>query len=353
MVNIWAGFALFLVSAIFNGVVALPLRLRRRFEVENTWTSGNLFAMIIFPLIAAPLILPTWKSALGAAGLGALTKLVAFGFGWGTGSVAYSLGVAAIGLGVGIATIMGIVVAVGAGIPLLRRWGEIPPGARPIALAGIIIAIVGVAVVGWAGMQRERTDVKSGVSRRSVQADLAPRTDTPRRTYIIGLCWCIFSGVASACANIGFDFAGPLGKAAVALGANPVFASFFRWMPLFAGGYLAILVFSGSTLVRRQSWRNFFGPGAGRDFGLAIFLGISMFGALITYGMGAVYLGELGTSVGYAVATTMGLIIANLMGFVTGEWKGAARGSLKTLCVGLGILILAIVLLAVSNSSLA
>src|SRR5713226_7062372 len=163
MTNLWAGFALFVVSAIFNGAVALPLRVRRRFEVENTWTSGNLFAMIIFPLIAAPLILPRWKSALGSAGAGTLVKLVAFGFGWGTGSVAYSLGVAAIGLSVGIATILGIVIALGAGIPLVRRWVGVPPAVRLIALTGIAVAIVGVAVVGWAGMRRERRDAKEGI----------------------------------------------------------------------------------------------------------------------------------------------------------------------------------------------
>jgi hypothetical protein len=102
--NLRAGFALFFLSAIFNGVLAWPLRVRRRFAVENTWAFGNLFGMIICPLVLAPLVLPAWKSALGAGGRGALVKLVAFGFGWGTGSVAYSLGVAAVGLGVGIVT---------------------------------------------------------------------------------------------------------------------------------------------------------------------------------------------------------------------------------------------------------
>ncbi len=345
--NLLTGLAFFFVSAIFNGLVGLPLRIRRRFEVENTWTAGNLFGMVIFPAVSAFLILSPWFPVLRSVELKTLAILTILGFGWGTGSVAYAMGVAAIGMGVGMSTIFGIIIAVGAGVPLMRRWEEIPPWMRWMVIAGIVIAIVGVAVVGLAGVRREAKEDRAG---GSSQSGLSPHPNTEMRAYVLGLIWCLVSGVTSACANIGFDLAAPLGKAAVSLGANPIFGSLFRWIPLFMGGYLAVLAFSGSKLITRRTWRNFFGPSSGRDFALAVFLGVCMFGTLITYGVGTAFLGVLGTSVGYAISMSMAIVVANALGFLTGEWKGASRRAQRTLFVGLGVLIFAVVLLAVSNS---
>ena len=339
------GLGLCFLSAVFNGFLGLPLRLRRRFKVENTWTLGNMFAMIVFPLAAAHFIFPTWTSIFDTSGRGLFLVLLALGFGWGLGSVAYSIGVSTIGLGIGVATIMGTIMAVGAGIPLLRRWSQLPGDARALALLGMVVAILGVALIGWSGVLRER-----GLEPKSEETDNSGTSaDMPVRVYLIGLAWCIFSGLTSACANLGFDFAAPVAVAAVNLGVGEVFAALFQWMPLFWGAYLAILIFSGSTLIRKKTWRNFAGAGAGPDSALALFLGVCHFGTIMSYAMGAVYIGELGTSIGYAVALSMGLIIANLLGFTTAEWKEAPKPALRTLFGGLTTLIIAIFILAASG----
>jgi len=44
------------------------------------------------------------------------------------------------------------------------------------------------------------------------------------------------------------------------------------------------------------------------------------------------------------------LILANALGFLTGEWSKAPRSSVATLYLGLGILALAVVILAYGNS---
>ena len=83
---------------------------------------------------------------------------------------------------------------------------------------------------------------------------------------------------------------------------------------------------------------------------MGVLMGVIWFVATIPYGMGAYYLGRLGTSVGWAVYMAFTLLVASIFGFMTREWKGAPPRSIRTLYSGLSVLIAAIVLLALGNS---
>ena len=85
---------------------------------------------------------------------------------------------------------------------------------------------------------------------------------------------------------------------------------------------------------------------------MGVLMGAIWFVATIPYGMGAYYLGRLGTSVGWAVNIASSLIVANMFGFITGEWTHASTRSTRTLYVGLVVLIGAIILLATGSSML-
>jgi L-rhamnose-H+ transport protein len=134
------------------------------------------------------------------------------------------------------------------------------------------------------------------------------------------------------------------------MGAKPMSASLVRWIPVFWGGYLAVILFSGVPLLRRRTWENFTKSGTGLDFVRAVGLGTLSFVAQWLYGMGASELGLLGTSVGYAVFLALSIIVALVFGFMLGEWKTATRRSLNVLYVGAGVLIAAVVILAYGSS---
>jgi L-rhamnose-H+ transport protein len=79
-------------------------------------------------------------------------------------------------------------------------------------------------------------------------------------------------------------------------------------------------------------------------------MGAIWFVATIPYGMGAYYLGRLGTSAGWALNIAFSLLVANVFGFATGEWTGASSRSRRALYSGLGVLMVAIVLLAAGTA---
>ncbi len=103
------------------------------------------------------------------------------------------------------------------------------------------------------------------------------------------------------------------------------------------------------------AWRNYLAPGSKRDFMIASTMGLVHFMAQIPYGIGAYYLdragrADLGTTVGWGANIGMALIVAAGIGFAAGEWRGVAKGTVRTLQAAIAILILAIITLAYANS---
>jgi len=335
-------FALIFLSAVSSGAVPVPLRMRRRYEWENTWLLGQLFAQIIIPFIALTILLPNWWGAVQAAGASTVLFAMAYGFLWGWGSVAYALSITTIGISLSLAIIHGLTAAVGSIIPMLRKWDQVPDKAKPVILLGIVVCVVATALCGWAGVLRER-----GASALSnLKPSLSGQKTSPLRFFVIGLFWCLLSGVLSSCANLGFDYADRVQEAALRLGAHPLSATICRWITVYWGGILAVTIGCGSKMLRKGTWRNFSGPGSGRDFVLAILLGCFHFLAQIPYGMGAYYLGRLGTTVGWAFNISFSMLLGVVFGFGIGEWKAASQASIRTLYWGLGSLVASMVILA-------
>lgn len=329
------GFALVFVAAISGGALAVPLKKRRQFELENIYIPATLIMMLALPLSMAAVVLPHWTTAVRAAGAGTVWAGAAYGFGWGIGSILFGYGVTLAGMSVGFAIIMGINTAVGSILPFVvkSRAELLTPGGGFI-LAGIAGCVIGVAICGRAGALREQK-LGSGAE--------------PRR-FGLALLVCVASGVLSACANLGFAFTGRVGEEALKLGASPVFSTLATWIPVFWGATASLLVWFGGLQIRRGTWRKNVGPDAAHDWWMGIAMGVIWFVATIPYGMGAYYLGRLGTSVGWAVNIAFSLVVANAFGFLTREWTGAPARSLRALWTGLAVLIASIVLLAVGSS---
>lgn len=337
MNGIVAGFALIVFSALCGGAFAVPIKLRKRFELENLYVIGAGITMIVIPLVLAPIYLPHWQQAIAQAGPAIIWRGLIFGFAWGLGAITFGYAISMVGLSLGYAVIMGINTAVGSLLPLLAQAdGSLMSASGKVILSGIFGCILGVFIAGWAGRLREHTSEKSA-------------NEVPKNVSL-GLLMCAISGVLSACANLGFAFTAQVGAAAQKLGASPVISGLGSWMLVYWGGFAATLLWFGGLQLRRGTWRKNFGPGALHDFGLAIWMGVLWFLAMIPYGMGAYYLGRLGTSVGWAISIAASLIVANTLGFFTGEWKTASSRSRNVLFAALAVLIAAMILLAKGNA---
>ena len=374
------GFSFIFVAAVAGGAFGLQYRVQRRYAVDNTALLSLFFATIVVPLIVINIVLPGWMTAISATSLATLLTVYLFGFGWGLGAITYAFGFNLLGMALGAAMIKGMSVAVGSGIPLLRRWDSVALEPKLLTILGIVLLLVGTAISGKAGVMRERDSkpdtqpepAKGGAGEpvvepgqnpaaaRVVGRAVAAETQTAEQKLVPGgakssvfwrgMTWCAFSGVLSACANLGYDYGEPMQKAASHLGNLELYGTLIRWMPMYWGGITALLVFMGGSMLRHGTWRNYFARGTLRDFFVASSMGAVHFLAQIPYGIGAFYLGKLGTTVGFGVNLGMALIVATGIGFMTGEWKVASKASKRTLYWGIAVLLVAMGVLAYANS---
>lgn len=344
------GFGFIFIAAVAGGAFGLQYRVQRRYAVDNTALLSLFFATIVVPLIVINLVLPGWTKAISGAGLGAVLTVYLFGFGWGLGAITYAFGFNLLGMALGAAMIKGMSVAVGSGIPLVRRWDSVATEPKVLTILGILLLLAGTAISGKAGILRER-DAQSAAGLGAGPAEAKTAQPQAKRTvFWRGMWWCAFSGVLSACANLGYDYGEPLQKAAAHLGNLEFYGTLIRWMPMYWGGITALVLFMGGSMVRHGTWRNYFAPGSLRDFFVASSMGVVHFLAQIPYGIGAFYLGKLGTTVGFGVNLGMALIVASGIGFLTGEWKQASSAAKRTLYCGIAVLLAAMGVLAYANS---
>ncbi|MHB9036399.1 MAG: L-rhamnose/proton symporter RhaT [Armatimonadota bacterium] len=362
------GFAFIFFAAINCGLFGLQYRIQRRYTVENTAFLSLLVATLILPPIACSILVPGWTTAIATAGAATTFAVAALGFGWGLGAVTYSYAFNVLGMALAAGIIKGISTAVGAIIPMMRQGDAIPTNAKVVTLIGIAILLIGTAVCAKAGVLREKeTKAEAGpepntdydqldatASRRVATATRQAATSAPSRTmpkgaFLLGMTMCIVSGILSACANLGYDYAQPIEKAGMAMGRMELFSTLIRWMPMYWGGMLATTVVMGGQMLKSGTWRNYFAPGTGRDFGVAMGGGLVHFLAQIPYGIGAFYLGKLGTTVGWGMFLGMALVLASALGFLTGEWKGVSKRAGGNLYAGLAVLLFAMVVLAYAN----
>jgi L-rhamnose-H+ transport protein len=199
-----------------------------------------------------------------------------------------------------------------------------------LIFAGVGVMVLGIAVSAWAGRLREAQSTPSG-------------------NYASAVVMAVICGVLAPMINYAFAFGQPIADAAIRLGTSPQAAGYAVWPVGLLGGFVPNLVYSIYLLNRNRTWKNF--RGSWRPdvlFGTA--MGILWMGAVAIYGVSSVYLGALGTSLGWGLFQIFMIMTANLSGVLTGEWKDAEPAAKKRLAAGLSLLAVATVLIAAGNA---
>ncbi len=335
------GLGLLVVSAICNGTFALPPKFVKNCAWENTWGAFFFMTLILLPAIVVGCcvdgVFATWQAVNPVY----LVAAVGFGFLWGCGIVGFGVAVTAVGLSLGFSIIISLSALLGSMVPLVTQHPEelLTPRGLIVTL-GVLICIGGIAACGRAGILRERTQSAQGGAATSKSG-----------TLVKGLLLCVVAGVCSSGSNIAFSYGQAIKEVSQAQFGNPPWlATLAVWMLVFIGAFAACGTYAVVLLFKNATWRNFVNRDAGRNLSLSAMMAILHFATLFSYGVGAHYLGKLGTSVGYVSFMSCSLIVANLMGFMTHEWKGSGRQTRLWLYHGLALLILGIVALAIGNN---
>lgn len=336
MDNAFLPVLLVVLASFFQGTFGLGMKKVAPLAWEAWWLVYAAVAMVAMPWIWALLTVPDLGGAVARAGGGPVMLGALFGFLWGVGGILFGLSVSYVGISLTYGIVMGLAGSIGSLVPLLQA-GEHHRGV-PYVLAGVGLMMIGVAVVAWAGVRRDRG---AGAGIAGIRQG---------REFRVGLVIAILSGVLSALLNVGFANAAPVAAAAAAGGALPRNSSLAAWVVVLGGAFLMNALYAGYLLARNRVWCTRGGTEPpGQAYLWAVVTGVLWFAALGVYGQGAALMGPMGPVIGWPMLLGLALIVSNLWAIRAGEWRGAAA-AMRLMFIGVAILIAACALLGYSNS---
>ena len=340
------GLGIFLVAGIGNGAIAFPQKFVKKFAWENTWGTFYLLTMVVIPALVIPFCVNDIWGIWSAAGSKAVMVPILLGLLWGVGCITFGASIHMVGLSLGFTLIMGIVLGLGSLLPLAVLHPEkLTTASGYVILLGIAISILGVVLVGYAGY------LKSQVLKGREEEAEDQKAKPASRTIILGIIVSVLSGVTSSCLNLGFAFSQEIPKLAIEQFNVPAWAAgLASWQLVFWGGFITCGIFCAVLMIKNGTWRKYAQPGAARDGSLSLIMAILHFVVVLLYGVGAYYIGDLGTSLGFAAFMSLSIVIANVLGFLTGEWKDVGARPVKWIIIAMVVLIISVCVLGIGNS---
>lgn len=318
---------------------ALPMKFARRWSWECVWLVYSVVALLVMPPIAALATIPHAAEVYTGVPAATLLATALFGLGWGVANVLFGLAVPIIGMAMAFSIVVGMSAALGSLIPLAQLNPERIWTASGIwILTGVAFTLAGVAVLGAAGRRRElaRRRPEDATARAGMSAGM-------------GLLLCICAGVLAPMLNFSFAFGSGISQQAIRQGATPLSAVNAIWVVALAGGFLSNGGYSLFRMARYRTWPDYRLEGTASHWWLTVAMGVLFTGGLLLYGWGGNAMGELGAAVGWPLYQAAMILTSSVLGIATGEWKGADSVFIRRNCLGLAILITAIVILSIGN----
>lgn len=303
------GVLIVLLGGLLQGSFAIFLKQRRSWEWENFWLVYSFIALLIFPILWMYASVPHAREVLTSLTPSLVFWPMFLGGLWGIGSILFGLAVERIGMALSFTIVVGLSSLIGSIVPLFLNK-SLPPAETLLVLAiGLAVILAGVVVSGYAGFLREKSQnlKQSGY-----------------RAYVYGLLMAIFSGLLSSMNNIGFAYGSDIGEVAVKFGASSAVATLPIMGAVLFGGFWVNAGYAAFLLLKNQRLGKFISGGMKPFFG-AIVAGLFWFGGIGLYGIATAYLGNLGTSVGYAIFVSSVIVVSNLWGIITQEWTGTRK----------------------------
>jgi L-rhamnose-H+ transport protein len=336
--DIVRGFALTLLAGSMMGANLVPLKWTKVWKWENFWFVYSIVSLLIVPLCLAFIFIPHLMTVYSSVPLGTLARPFLYGALWGVAQLGAGICVDKIGLALTGSILNGLCATFGTLTPLVvQHFDLLSKPSGMLLLAGVAVMIFGVALCGWAGFRREKSQRENSSESRS------------RGAYPLVMLIAVISGLFAALLNIALAFGGDIVTLARAQGAPAAWAVFSVWPLALLGGLIINLAYSVFLMMRNHSWAGFTEkPG---EILFPVLGGSLWMIAIAIYSSATVFLGLLGVSVGWAVFQITLILSGNLAGIWTGEWRTATKNIFNINLAGVAVLFAATVMMAIANYS--
>jgi L-rhamnose-H+ transport protein len=333
ILSIIAGIGWHVVGAASAASFYAPIEKVRKWSWETTWAVAGFFSWILLPITVSLLLLPSFGGFYSAMDPALLLKVALFGAMWGVGNVGYGLTMRYLGMSLGIGVAIGVTLVVGTLIPPLSNGQAallFTTKSGLLTMAGVLVALIGVAVVSYAGHQKEVL-LKAGPQEFNLKLGL----------LLAGLCGVFSSGMSFA-----INAAKPMEAAALHLGVNPLYAALPSYVIIMGGGAVVNMsyCFIRLAVLKRISLKDDLAQPAGtlgRNAALAATGGIMWYLQFFFYAWGAANIPQHLSYVNWMLHMSIYVLCGGLVGLALGEWAGVGSRPVRILWAGMITIIVA------------
>ncbi|MBK7929032.1 MAG: L-rhamnose/proton symporter RhaT [Bryobacterales bacterium] len=322
-----------MVGAASAAAFYAPIGKVKRWSWETTWAVAGFFSWVLLPIAVSFALLPDFRAFYAALDSSTVLKACLFGCMWGVGNVSYGLTMRYLGMSLGIGIAIGTTLVIGTLMPPFLRGNFLflfTSQSGLVSLAGIVVALTGVAVVTYAGHQREE---QLGLT--------AEQLDIKR-----GLLLAIMCGIFSSGMSFAIDSAKPIEAAALQLGVHPLYAALPSYVIIMGGGGLVNFAYCFSRLALKPNLslrRDLAQPLPGNlgNAAMAATGGIMWYLQFFFYAWGAASIPPRLDYLNWMLHMSGYVLFGGLVGLSLGEWAKVNRRPIAILWAGMIIIILA------------
>jgi len=338
------GVLIFTLGGLAGAVFYLPFKKVKGWAWESYWFIYAVFGLLVVPWTLAMIKSPNVITVLQFAPAKILLYCCLCGAAWGVGGLTWGLMIRYLGVGLGLAIGCGLCSAAGTLIPpiLAGKIGSLAgtPSANA-SLLGVIVSLVGIVLVGMAGMSKEK-ELPEEEKKKAVA----------EYNFKKGITVAIFSGLMSSAMSFGLQGGAKLERLADDI--TPTTPIAWHGLPVLVvvlfGGFVVNAVWCIYLNAKNKTTDDYTRKGVPL---LGNFLFAGLAGAIwcsqfICFKTGEPAMGKM-AYIGWAVLMASAILFSTLLGIFLGEWKGTSSRTRGLLALGLVLLLSSTVLAAYSG----
>lgn len=310
-----------------------PFKKVRNWSWETMWSVGGVMSWLILPWAVSAILLPDFWQYYRSFSLSTLLPVFLFGAMWGIGNINYGLTMRYLGMSMGIGIAIGVTLVVGTLMtPLLQgRFVELfsSAGGR-LTLLGVLVALVGVAIVSRAGLLKERA---MGVTAQEFNLKK-------------GLVLAVLCGIFSAGMSFAMDAAKPMHEAAAALGIDQLYVALPSYVVIMGGGAIVNLAYCFIRLATKKELS------VKADFSVAkplllanvcfaLLGGTMWYLQFFFYAWGHARIPAQYDFISWMLHMSFYVLCGGLVGLIMKEWKNVGQRPVGVLSVGCLVIVMA------------
>lgn len=339
--SFFVGVVLVAFGGVLEGLFSIPVTKVKSWEFENIWGVGSLLALLLLPWPLASYYVGDLAQLYASIPNLVFIGVIVSGIAWGIGGIYWGRAIAALGMALGVSILMGLINVFGSIVPLaVFEPTKLFTRGGYILLLAIAIMIFGVIIISRAGQKREQ----------ALQIeDNKATTHRFKKSFKVGILFCLVSGILSAGVNFAFIFGTPITEEASNMQVPDFAISFAVWSLVFTANFSINTIYGFYIMLKKGTLKNLGKGRFSREWLGALFMGLAWPGGIIIYGIGANAMGPYGAYAGFPMMILASILAGNLAGALGGEWRNSGSVPQRTMLAGVLVLCVAFSLLGYST----